>query len=104
MRRDAGRAAPALEVGEVRVLASPWAEVWLDGRQVETTPFARPLVVRAGPHRVVLRHPDAPDETRDVVVSAAQPVTVDVTMAIKELAASDAGIADAGIVDAGGGG
>ncbi len=104
MRRETNRVATALEVGEVRVLASPWAEVWLDGKHVETTPFARPLITRAGNHRVVLRHPDAPDEVRDVVVSAAQPVALDVTMAIKELAALDAAPADASIPDAGGGG
>lgn len=35
----------------------PWAEVWLDGVARGQTPFARPLVLEEGGHRLSLHHP-----------------------------------------------
>ncbi len=43
--------------GYLRVLAEPWAEVWVDGVLVDTTPFAKALSVPEGPHRVVFKNP-----------------------------------------------
>ena len=34
--------------GGLRVLATPWANVRVDGQQVETTPFARPIPLAPG--------------------------------------------------------
>lgn len=85
-RPKANAANAAAGAGELHVLANPWAEVWIDGKLIETTPLARALILSAGSHRVVLRHPDAPDEVREVAISASEPVTLDVTMAIRELA------------------
>ncbi len=75
---------PAEAVGELRVLASPWADVYVDGKLVETTPFAHPLVLSAGPHRVTLRHPEAPDENRDIKVAAGAPALIDVDMSVRD--------------------
>jgi hypothetical protein len=50
-------APPPPPPGFLRVLAEPWAEVWLDGKQVETTPFVRNIPVPEGAHHVVLRNP-----------------------------------------------
>lgn len=91
----AGRAAGAapLELvpeaaGGLKVVASPWAHVRVDGQQVETTPFARAIPLRAGPHWVTLVHPEAPPVEREVVVAPGEVLTLDVTMPI---AAEDAG-------------
>jgi serine/threonine-protein kinase len=43
--------------GQLQVYAEPWAEVYIDGQLAETTPFARPLRLRAGRHVVELRNP-----------------------------------------------
>ena len=84
----------APELGELRVLASPWAEVWVDGKLAEVTPFARAIALPAGPHRVSLRHPDAMEEVREVRIAAATPVVVDVTMNVRELSTpAEAGLA-----------
>lgn len=75
--------------GGLRVLASPWAHVRVDGQEVETTPFARPIPLTAGKHWVTLTHPDAPAVERDIMVSPNETVTLDVTMTVGAL--DDAG-------------
>jgi len=70
------------ERGYLRVLANPWANVVIDGQQVETTPFAQPIPLAVGTHHVRLEHPSAPPERRAIRVSSGETVTLDVTMAI----------------------
>ena len=53
-----GEAAP--RAGQLQVLVDPWAEVYVDGQWVETTPFARPLRVRPGRRFIELRNPHYP--------------------------------------------
>ena len=48
---------PAPPPGFLRVLAEPWAEVWVDDKLVDTTPFARSLSVPEGAHHVTLKNP-----------------------------------------------
>ncbi len=78
------------ERGFLRVLAHPWAEVFVDGRLVDVTPMAKPIVVSAGRHYVTFKHPNAPDEQREIVVTSGQSVLVDVSMHV-ERRAGDAG-------------
>jgi eukaryotic-like serine/threonine-protein kinase len=68
--------------GAVRVLADPWADVFVDGVRVDTTPFDRAIELPPGPHELTLRHPSAPDERRTVEVVAGATATVDVVMRI----------------------
>jgi serine/threonine-protein kinase len=75
--------------GGLRVLASPWAFVRVDGQLVETTPFARAIPLGPGKHFVTLSHPDAPAAIeREVTIVTGETVTLDVTM---NLATEDAG-------------
>ncbi len=66
--------------GGLRVLATPWAEVIVDGQAVDTTPFARAIPLTPGRHFVTLRHPAAAEEHREVTVASGETVTLDVTM------------------------
>ncbi|MBS2019625.1 MAG: serine/threonine protein kinase [Deltaproteobacteria bacterium] len=75
--------------GGLRVIATPWAHVRVDGRDVETTPFARAIPLPAGKHFVRLSHPDAPPVDREIDVVANETVTLDVTMSLGAL--EDAG-------------
>jgi serine/threonine-protein kinase len=75
--------------GFLRVLATPWAEVWVDGQQVETTPFARPIPLRPGMHYLALVHPKAPVERRTVEIASGETKTLDVLMSVGELAPRD---------------
>lgn len=93
--RDGGRNAGAEvlplvpdRAGGLRVLATPWAHVKVDGQDLETTPFARAIPLAAGKHYVTLTHPEALPVDREVDIVAGETVTLDVTM---ELFASDAG-------------
>jgi serine/threonine-protein kinase len=70
------------EAGGLRVLATPWAYVRVDGQQVETTPFARAIPLSAGKHWITLTHPDAPPVEREVEITTNETVTLDVTMAV----------------------
>lgn len=73
------------EGGGLRVVASPWAHVRVDGQDVDTTPFARAIPLPPGKHWVTLTHPDSPPVERDVVVEPGNVVTLDVTMPIDAL-------------------
>lgn len=80
----------------LRVVAEPWAHVFVDGQKVETTPFARPIPLRAGTHYVRLEHPNAPTERRTVRLVAGETVLLDVKMSIDPralLRSDDAGAA-----------
>jgi serine/threonine-protein kinase len=77
--------------GYLRVLATPWADVLVDGELVDTTPVARPLPVAPGVRHVTFRHPNAPDEQRTVSVDPGQTVLLDVAMRIDRPPAPDAG-------------
>ncbi len=68
--------------GGLRVLATPWARVLVDGRQVETTPFARAISLSPGKHWVTLTHPEAPPLEREIDVIPNETVTLDVTMSL----------------------
>ena len=68
--------------GLVRVVARPWAEVYVDGELVDVTPIGRPIPVSPGKHFVTFRHPRAPDEQRAIKIAAGQTVFLDVTLRV----------------------
>ncbi|MGD0677012.1 MAG: serine/threonine-protein kinase [Polyangiaceae bacterium] len=72
--------------GFLKVLATPWAEVWVDGQWIETTPFARAIPLTPGTHYVTLVHPHAPVEKRSISVVPGETRIVDVVMTVPELA------------------
>jgi hypothetical protein len=65
---------------ELLVVADPWAYVFVDGEQLETTPFATPLRLAPGEHFVRLEHPNAPPERRRVQLAAGQRVVLEVAL------------------------
>ncbi len=77
-----------IEAASLRVVVTPWAEVSIDGRYVDTTPFATAIPLPAGTHYVKLVHPDAEPDTRVVVLTPGQASRLEVTMKMK--AAPDA--------------
>ncbi len=54
LKRGRGDDAPLLslagvdEPGYIRVLARPWAEVYIDGEHIDTTPIGKPIAVAPG--------------------------------------------------------
>jgi serine/threonine-protein kinase len=77
----------------LKVMADPWAEVWVDGQKVETTPFARAIPLAPSTHYVMLKHPQAPTELREISPKPGELITLDVVMQVD---ADDAGVTRAG--------
>jgi serine/threonine-protein kinase len=84
-------AVPALPHGELRVLATPWADVAVDGQHVGTTPMGRALTLAPGVHFVTFTHPSAPSITKKVTISEGQGQLLDVTMDVSGSEKQDAG-------------
>jgi len=81
--------------GFLRVLATPWAEVWVDGQRIDVTPFARGIPLPPGTHYVTLVHPGAAVEKRTVAIASGETRTIDVVMAVPDLAPrEDAGTSE----------
>ncbi|HVU05732.1 MAG TPA: serine/threonine-protein kinase [Polyangiaceae bacterium] len=68
------------QTGYLRVVADPWANVFVDGEAVDTTPFARSIPLSAGTHYVRLEHPSAKTERRTVTLAEGETVLIDVKM------------------------
>ena len=66
------RASVSLPTGYLSVNALPWAEVWVDGNAVGTTPLAN-LTLPIGSHEVLWRHPILGDRRELVTVKAKTP-------------------------------
>jgi hypothetical protein len=62
----------AMPTGTVSINASPWAEVFIDGRDVGSTPIGN-LPVSVGAHTVVWRHPQLGERQQTVRVGARTP-------------------------------
>ena len=67
----------------LRVVASPWAHVLVDGVLRETTPFAHPITLSPGSHVVRLEHPNAPAEERTISGQGGQVILLNVQMHVK---------------------
>ena len=65
--------------GSVNLNATPWAEVWMDGRRIGDTPIGN-LEVPVGPHEFVFRHPEFGEKKHAVSVTTGAPVRISVVM------------------------
>jgi len=65
--------------GVMNVNASPWAEVFVDGKKVGDTPIGN-LPISIGPHEVVFRHPQFGEKRQAVSVTLKAPVRLSVDM------------------------
>ena len=68
-----------LPQGVVNLNASPWAEVWIDGRRVGETPIGN-LAVPIGPHEIVFKHPQFGEKHHSISVTLSAPVRLSVDM------------------------
>ena len=69
----AGFTSPS-EAGYLRVVATPWAKIRVDGQYMATTPFATPLPLSPGVHYVELIHPVFENLTREIIIEAGKTV------------------------------
>ncbi len=71
------RSVSLVPTGELSANATPWAEVWLDGKKIGDTPLAGQHVP-LGTHEVVFKNPQFPERRVTVTVTASNPVTASV--------------------------
>lgn len=71
------RSVSLVPTGELSANATPWAEVWLDGKKIGDTPLAGQRVP-LGTHEVVFKNPQFPERRVTVTVTASSPVTASV--------------------------
>jgi hypothetical protein len=61
--------------GGIAINALPWAEIWLDGKELGQTPVAN-QTVPIGTHEVIARHPQLGERKQTVVVTTKAPLRV----------------------------
>ncbi len=66
--------------GALKVVAWPWAEIYIDGAYVETTPVARSFSLRPGVHQVTLKNPHYQTVQRKVLIEPARPKKIKVEL------------------------
>ena len=73
------RIEPTLPNGFANLNATPWAEVWIDGRKAGETPLGR-VQLTIGSHEIQFRHPELGDQTRTLVVTTGAVALLSVDM------------------------
>jgi serine/threonine-protein kinase len=68
------------EAAALRVIARPWADVFVDGHKVETTPFATPIPLRPGVHYLRFEHPNSAPVPRRIELLPGQNLLLEVDM------------------------
>lgn len=72
----------SLPQAAVNVNAVPWADVWIDGKEIGQTPIAN-LMLPIGAHQIVFRHPQFGEKQATVNVSLQESARVAVDMRAK---------------------
>lgn len=67
------------DTGVLRIVVTPWADVYVDGRHVGQTPLDE-LDVPVGRHSVTLRHPNLGEKTDEVVIQNGETTVMRVEM------------------------
>jgi serine/threonine-protein kinase len=76
----AGAAAAARAPGFLKVVVRPWAEVRVDGKLYDTTPFEAPISLAPGEHTIVLVHESLPTRRLTVTVESGETKRLDVDL------------------------
>ncbi len=74
------RHSPAAQPGYLKVVVRPWAEVWVDGKLYDTTPFAEPIPLAAGDHTIEFKHETLPPRLFTVVARSNQTKVLNVDL------------------------
>ena len=72
--KTVNRAVP-LPTGLLSINAVPWANVWVDGGEIGTTPLAN-IPLSIGSHEVMWRHPQMGERRRTIVITARTPTRI----------------------------
>ncbi len=73
-----------IEIAELMVFCSPWADVFIDGQKKDTTPLKQPIVLSAGAHTVELINPKFPRHRQEINLAVNQIDTITVNFHMLE--------------------
>src|SRR6187200_1463786 len=79
---QAGKTAPLrleMPMGTVNINAMPWAEVWLDAKDLGQTPLGN-VQIPIGSRELVFRHPDLGERRATVLVTLKEPARISVDL------------------------
>ncbi|MBN1960659.1 MAG: serine/threonine protein kinase [Deltaproteobacteria bacterium] len=65
---------------KLQINAVPWAEVYIDGRLHDTTPFAEPIMLPAGQHVIEFRNTYYPTEKRIIELQSGETKQLNITL------------------------
>ena len=68
------------DAGYLKVVVDPWADVYVDGQLVATTPTANPIPLSPGKHYVNLKNPYYIEQKTEVIIRLNKISTVDVRL------------------------
>ena len=57
------------EFAYLEIVVHPWGEIWMDGRPLDTTPLAAPLMLTPGLHELDVRHPQFGTHSQRLVLT-----------------------------------
>jgi predicted Ser/Thr protein kinase len=77
---SAGAAAPAREPGFLKLVVRPWAEVKVDGKLHDVTPFEAPIPLAPGDHTIDLIHETLPPRRLTVTARSGETRRLDVDL------------------------
>ncbi len=69
--------------GKLFITCTPWADVYIDGRKIDTTPLLEPIMLIPGSHQLELKNPNYENYNRKISVGARQTDTLSVTLKSK---------------------
>jgi serine/threonine-protein kinase len=66
---EAATANPVHELGDLSIVCTPWAAVFINGDSMGTTPMRSPLTLPLGRYDLALRNPEFPDYSNSIELS-----------------------------------
>ncbi len=64
--------------GELMITCFPWADVYIDGTKIETTPLSNPIKLRSGKYNLRLQHPGFPPYETEIEIDSQKIVSLDI--------------------------
>jgi hypothetical protein len=74
---------PPKPPGFLKILVDPWAEVYVDGKYADTTPFSKALPIPEGQHKIEFKNPYFNIEKRNVNIKRGAVSTLRIELARK---------------------
>lgn len=69
-----------VELGELFVECIPWADVYVDGNKIETTPLSKNIKMETGQHKIELIHPEFPEYSQNILIGADSITTLKINL------------------------